>query len=191
MPDLYTDLSAEDRREVIAIASEKTGRANLLIEKDIWVVLALDALFASPCGEHMVFKGGTSLSKVYRAIDRFSEDIDLTYDIRQLVPDLVEKAGGTLPPTRSQGSKWSAAIRSKLSAWVTDSIVPLLKETVAAKGRCTIKAEGETIRIEYEPMFDHDGYVRPSVLLEFGGRSTGSYAIKRRSPAMSPHTFPM
>ena len=46
---------------------------------------ALATLYAAPLGEHLVFKGGTSLSKVHRVIDRFSEDIDLTYDIRRLV----------------------------------------------------------------------------------------------------------
>jgi len=79
-----------------------------LLEKDAWVVWALGALFESPLGTDLTFKGGTSLSKVYKVIDRFSEDIDLTYDIRKLIPDLT---GGdeSLPSNRSQATKWTRA----------------------------------------------------------------------------------
>jgi hypothetical protein len=49
----------------------------------------LAALYGSPLGERLVFKGGTSLSKAYKVIRRFSEDVDLTYDIRAIAPDLV------------------------------------------------------------------------------------------------------
>ena len=48
----------------------------------------LKTLFSSELGEHLVFKGGTSLSKAYGVIQRFSEDVDLTYDIRAIAPDL-------------------------------------------------------------------------------------------------------
>ena len=55
----------------------------------MWVVWTLATLFGSDLGEHLVFKGGTSLSKAYHVIRRFSEDVDLTYDIRAIAPDLV------------------------------------------------------------------------------------------------------
>ena len=48
----------------------------------------LRALFSPPLSANLTFKGGTSLSKVYTVIDRFSEDLDLTCDIRKLIPDL-------------------------------------------------------------------------------------------------------
>jgi predicted nucleotidyltransferase component of viral defense system len=51
----------------------------------VWVVWGLAALFESELGEHLVFKGGKSLSKAYKAIRRFSEDVDLTYDICSLM----------------------------------------------------------------------------------------------------------
>ena len=50
------------------------------IEKDLWVTQVLQALFSLPVSEHLVFKGGTSLSKAWHLIDRFSEDIDLAID---------------------------------------------------------------------------------------------------------------
>jgi Nucleotidyl transferase AbiEii toxin, Type IV TA system len=58
------------------------GRPAHLLEKDVWAVWALAALYQSALREHLVFKGGTSLSKAYGVIRRFSEDVDLTYDIR-------------------------------------------------------------------------------------------------------------
>ncbi|WP_420448611.1 nucleotidyl transferase AbiEii/AbiGii toxin family protein [Candidatus Palauibacter sp.] len=78
-------------------------RRTFLLEKDTWIVATLGILFEAPFGRHLVFKGGMSLSKVWRAIRRFSEDTDITYDIRGFAPDLV--AGGNeevLPPTRGQ-----------------------------------------------------------------------------------------
>ncbi|KZX95603.1 MULTISPECIES: nucleotidyl transferase AbiEii/AbiGii toxin family protein [unclassified Sulfitobacter] len=83
----YFSLSREDKIDALEVAASKLGRPADLLEKDIWVVWVLNALFDSDLGEHLVFKGGTSLSKVYKAIDRFSEDVDLTYDIRQIIPD--------------------------------------------------------------------------------------------------------
>jgi len=68
------------------------GRRAEILEKDIWLCLALDILFSLPARKPMVFKGGTSLSKVYQAIERFSEDVDVTVDYRSLVPNAPDLA---------------------------------------------------------------------------------------------------
>ncbi len=68
------------KNEKIAIfqqIAEKTGTAPYAVEKDWWVVQTLDMIFEMEIGQHLVFKGGTSLSKAWGLIDRFSEDIDL------------------------------------------------------------------------------------------------------------------
>ncbi len=71
--------SADTRRDAFAIAGERRGLLPLLIEKDFWVCWTLERLFALPgFHDHLLFKGGTSLSKVYGLIQRFSEDIDLS-----------------------------------------------------------------------------------------------------------------
>jgi predicted nucleotidyltransferase component of viral defense system len=64
------------------------GRRAEILEKDIWLCLALGVLFALPNRKPMAFKGGTSLSKVYQAIERFSEDVDVTIDYRSLVDNV-------------------------------------------------------------------------------------------------------
>ena len=70
-------LSENDRRIVINQVSTKTGLLPVAVEKDLWVMIALQAIFSTEVAEHIVFKGGTSLSKAWGIIERFSEDIDL------------------------------------------------------------------------------------------------------------------
>jgi predicted nucleotidyltransferase component of viral defense system len=109
----FFDLSLDERREALAAAA--SGRPVHLLEKDICVVWALAHLFGSPFADHLVFKGGTSLSKAYRVIRRFSEDVDLTYDIRAIAGDLIDGAASPLPATRSQEKRWTKEIRARLS----------------------------------------------------------------------------
>ena len=105
------------------------------LEKDIWVVATLGVLFDGPFARHLTFKGGTSLSKVWRAIRRFSEDVDITYDIRAFAPDLVSGAGDeALPPTRSQEKRWTRAIRPRLTEWVRDQAHPVVEAGLSRAG---------------------------------------------------------
>ena len=71
MPELFLGLSARDRAAALGVAVSRSGRPAHILEKDIWVVWTPGALFESAFAEHLVFKGGTSLSKVYKAIRRF------------------------------------------------------------------------------------------------------------------------
>ena len=144
------------------------------LEKDVWVVWALRHLFAGPHARQLVFKGGTSLSKAYGVIRRFSEDVDLTYDIRAIAPDLIEGAESPWPTSRSQEKKWSKAIRHRLANLVSDELAPALTSALAEQDLpATARAEGEQLLIDYEALAQGTGYVLPTVLLEFGARSTG------------------
>ncbi|MFN7883459.1 MAG: nucleotidyl transferase AbiEii/AbiGii toxin family protein, partial [bacterium] len=69
----------QDRQKaLIAQVSSKLNLPAQAIEKDLWVTIVLEALFSLPMSEHFVFKGGTSLSKGWNLITRFSEDIDIS-----------------------------------------------------------------------------------------------------------------
>lgn len=174
MADDFLQLSVTDRRDALAVAGASSGRPAHLLEKDVWVVWALETLFASPFGSQLVFKGGTSLSKAYGAIRRFSEDVDLTYDIRAIAADLVAESADVLPSTRSQEKKWSKEIKTRLARWVQDEAFPVIGSALASAdlpGRA--HAEDDKIHIEYDPLTAGTGYVRPAVFLEFGARSTG------------------
>ena len=174
MAERYLDLSREDRREVLDVAAGASGRPAYLLEKDVWVVWVLQALFGAPIGSPLVFKGGTSLSKAYRAIRRFSEDVDLTYDIRALAPDLVGDSPNALPVSRSQEQRWTKAIRGRLAAWTRDTAAPFLAAALhTAETEGAVRVEEDEIFIRYTPVTEGTSYVRPEVKLEFGARATG------------------
>ena len=83
------------------------------------VVWTLNALFESDFADHLVFKGGTSLSKASQAIGRFSEDVDLTYDIRAIAPDLAPDSAHAIPSTRSQEQRWTKPFEN---AWMSGCV---------------------------------------------------------------------
>jgi len=174
MADAFLHLPVEDRREALSVAADRSGRPAHLLEKDVWVVWALATLYGSAIGEHLVFKGGTSLSKAYQVIRRFSEDVDLTFDIRAIAPDLVGEVGEALPKNRSEEKRWSSEVRRRLPRWLEGSVQPIIAEALAAEAlAATIRVEGEKLFIDYQAGTAGSGYVAPSVMLEFGARSTG------------------
>ena len=174
MIERYLNLQNSDRREVLDVAAGASGRPAYLLEKDIWVVWVLQALFGAPIGAPLVFKGGTSLSKAYRVIGRFSEDIDLTYDIRALAPELVGDNPDALPASRSQGQRWTKEVRRRLADWTQDTAAPFLAEALhAVETDGEVRAEDDELFIRYASLNEGTDYVRPEVKLEFGARATG------------------
>lgn len=176
MAERFFSLNREDQREVLEQAGANTGRPTHLLEKDVWVVWALGALFDSPLAADLTFKGGTSLSKAYKLIERFSEDIDLTYDIRKLIGDLTGTEG-FLPESRSQANKWTKAVRDRLPDWIAITVRPILEAALARDGldaKLEIGgAEKDKLLLRYVAIKRGTGYVAPVVTLEFGGRATG------------------
>ena len=87
----WLTLSKERRIEILNQATEFTGLPSAAIEKDWWVTLALNASFSLPYSKNIVFKGGTSLSKGWNLIERFSEDIDLAIDRKENEINITER----------------------------------------------------------------------------------------------------
>lgn len=83
MPE-FLRLPIAEQRDILSSMSVQMGRSSQVLHKDVWVCWVLRELFASDTGVYMAFKGGTSLSKVFQAIHRFSEDVDVTLDYRDL-----------------------------------------------------------------------------------------------------------
>lgn len=174
MAEAFFSLSRRDQADALGVAADRSGRPVHLLEKDVWVVWALEALFAAPFGNHLVFKGGTSLSKAYDVIARFSEDVDLTYDIRTIAPDLAEPGSEAIPANPSQEQKWTRTIRARLDEWTAKTVAPTLESRLAElSATATVGIDGATATVTYEPLATGTGYLRPVVLLEFGARSTG------------------
>lgn len=174
MPESFFDLTEDDRKAAIKTAAATLGREYELVEKDVWVVWTLNVLFTSEFRDSLVFKGGTSLSKAYGVIDRFSEDVDLTYDVRKLIPETTK--GADLPPSKTQADTWTDKVKEALPDWIATNVVPLLEEAARKLPNVQINRTETNVHIEYGEGDSIAGYVRPRVLLEFGARSTGEPA---------------
>ena len=176
MADAWFTLSREAQDEALEVAAAHTGRAPHLLEKDIWVVWTLSAIYGSALAEKLTFKGGTSLSKVYKIIDRFSEDIDLTCDIRELVPELL-RDGHPIPASASQAKKITDRVRDRLPLWIEGKVLPVLLSALQRDGvKASLSLAGndkEKLILAYEPIKRGTGYAASTILLEFGGRATG------------------
>jgi predicted nucleotidyltransferase component of viral defense system len=75
-------LPIDERTAMFQEAANRRGVTLQIIEKDFWVCWTLKQLFETDFGPHLLFKGGTSLSKIFNVIERFSEDIDLSFEPR-------------------------------------------------------------------------------------------------------------
>ena len=170
----YFSLNAAQQRLVIEQTAAKLNLPVQAIEKDLWVTAILQVLFTLPCAHGLVFKGGTSISKVWNAINRFSEDIDLAID-RSLF-DL----DGEL--TKKQVKK----LRKVSSMFVREELFGQLCEAIASTplyGLCEIEAqpdgvgdstypEPRIIYVKYASLFsDKIDYILPVVKIEAGARS--------------------
>jgi hypothetical protein len=121
----FLEQPAAERRIYFEQAAAKRGLLPVILEKDFWVCWLLGVLFTSRFAAALVFKGGTSLSKVFGVIDRFSEDIDLS-----LSPEFLKlPAAGS---SRNQANKWMKDAEAKCSAAVHDEIMPALEAAVVA-----------------------------------------------------------
>ena len=171
----FQDLSDNDRRDALQVAADPSRRPAYLLEKDVWVVWTLRALVDTPFGQDLTFKGGTSLSKAYHVIRRFSEDLDITYNIRAIAPDLIAgNDGNDIPPNRSQAQRWSEEIRILLAQWVNDQALPAVQTSFdGVHLDAELRVEEDRLLIGYEPLFRDYGFVRPEVIVEFGARATG------------------
>ena len=178
---LFQLMSPSDRYDLLRATAIKNRREPFVFEKDIWVVQILKILFDAPFGKDLVFKGGTSLSKAYNVIRRFSEDLDITYDIRAFAPDVVGDAEEALPPNRSREKKWTKTIRTRLEQWTREEARAVIEEGLVRAGfhATGFRTENDQIYIAYEPLFEYPGFIKPEVKVEFGARSTGEPYLKR------------
>jgi hypothetical protein len=161
MSDDYFNLPADVQKSLLLAAADQLKISEVAIEKDIWVCWVLQQLFVLPI--NMVFKGGTSLSKVYEVIHRFSEDVDITVDYRNFNEPI--DVGAT---SRSQIKKISEKLKADLVGCISGTILPFLNEKASQlyeKVKINIEFdEKETLRLYY-----------PSVLFDFYTDDRGNY----------------
>lgn len=171
----FLELSDSQRKSVYESVAIKVGLPAQVIEKDFWVTAILQTVFTLPVAKQLVFKGGTSLSKGWKLIERFSEDIDIAVD-----PIILGVPEGDL--TKKQIKK----LRKTSSLFVLEQLTPMICEEVQREGLhsfITIDAqpngEGDNtypeprqIYLHYKSVFDKAlTYLRPDVVLEVSARS--------------------
>lgn len=172
----YFQLSADDQSGLLAQAATQTGRSEAVIEKDIWVSVVLRELFSMPGRKRMAFKGGTSLSKVFSVIHRFSEDIDITIDYQELGCDLTTDQLGALGSGGRR--RLTEALKAEVKAYVAGTVQPYLLaqlRSLGCYGECTITVSGDdedTLLVAYPSrVAERDHYMLEHVKVEFGGRN--------------------
>ena len=168
-------LPARERSDLFREAAWQLGDARgmnpAVVEKDFWVCWVLKQLFEDPeLKDRMVFKGGTTLSKCYQLIERFSEDIDLILDWR-----LLGYGAGQRDPFEDFGSntkqdKFNKQFNAAAAAYISTTLVGQLGRMF---GQCqgvsapVDPSDGHTINVAYPAAFA-ESYLRPEVRLEIG-----------------------
>ena len=124
----FLNLPLEERRLYFEQAAQRRGLLPVILEKDFWVCWLLGVLFNSRYRDVLVFKGGTSLSKVFGAIARFSEDIDLS-----LSPDFLGLSDIELLPSvsRNQANAWMKKAEAACATIIQNEMQPELERMVA------------------------------------------------------------
>lgn len=125
----YFQLDQETKEALLNQGARQMDRRSEVLEKDIWVCWALDILFDGSDTTRMAFKGGTSLSKAYNLIQRFSEDVDITIDYRDLDPQELRLGD---PLSGTQRKRLSEKLRSRAADHVRNVIDPKFQAAGAA-----------------------------------------------------------
>jgi len=163
--DKIANLSSEERKELFSETAREMGVHPSIIEKDFWVVWILDKIFSDERSKNiLMFKGGTSLSKVYNLIGRFSEDIDLILDWREVTDEDPQRDRGS----KNKQVKFNEKVNKEALQYIQGNLMPILSETVSPICQCKIdRSNPYNIVVTYPRTFDNT-YLRSEVLLEIG-----------------------
>ena len=179
--DQFIRLPGEERQLYFVQTAERMRLSPQIIEKDFWVCWTLKELFALPgVGGTLIFKGGTSLSKVYRMIERFSEDIDVSIDRASL------GFGGQSDPeanvSRKERQRRIDRLKEACQRKITDEVQPAMAKVIESK--CGSARDWSLVLDEDDPdrqtlLYTYPSrlpavpgrYIRPAVRIEMGARS--------------------
>ena len=168
----FIDIPEERQREAINTVALQTGLPPSSIEKDWWVTQVLKALHTLPYAEYIAFKGGTSLSKCWNLIARFSEDVDIALSSEFL------GFGGELSKTQISDRLRRAAcsfVREKMQYDVQKALMNLGIRADAFSVDVVITpvttTDPEVITITYHSLYEVSPYIKNTVKIEISGRS--------------------
>ncbi|MCL2105937.1 MAG: nucleotidyl transferase AbiEii/AbiGii toxin family protein [Oscillospiraceae bacterium] len=188
-------LAPEVRRDLFTNTASKMGMTIAIIEKDFWVCWTLDYLFnRCPWKKHLAFKGGTSLSKAYGLIERFSEDIDLILDWRVLG---YRENEPWEPRSNTKQDRFNKEANERAERFLREEFVLAVQADLAAELAVDIQIEpdpddGQTVLFTYPQEFQ-DRTILQVIRLEIGALATWTPAaprlIKSYAAEQYPHLF--
>ena len=194
--DQFANDTPEHRDEAFGQAAAELGIAKAIVEKDFWVCWSLQHLFALPSfGDHLIFKGGTSLSKAYDVIHRFSEDVDLSLDRAQLgfsgdrdpeLPDLSSSKRKSLLQDLQEAAK--ATVAGPLLEEINAVFSAILEQPFSL---AIDEGDPQTVLFAYPSLrADSDSYIQPVIRFEFGARGAQLPAEQRTIVTYIEQAFP-
>lgn len=189
----YFGLSEKEKRQFLEAAAGRLGIEPRILEKDVWVCWSLRELFSLPEGApRLAFKGGTSLSKVFGAIERFSEDVDVTVDYRFLGIKGDPHAEGL-----SQGEldRLLKQFVVEAARYISEDLLPRFAGRLEKDGGGEVRIGDDPLNLEVffvSALATEAGYIRDHVRIEFGAKnSTEPSEIHRVRPDAAKAGFPV
>jgi hypothetical protein len=185
----WLHLSEEAKRLSLAEASTATGLAEQAIEKDWWVTLALKACFETEYKDNLVFKGGTSLSKAWGLIERFSEDIDLVMN-REVLGFSGELKNNQIKKLREKTAEFMATkFRDALDTALQTLGASSDSYKLGIQPGGVADRDPQVLELYYPSVLESDGYLKEKVVIEIGARSLLEPAEMRQVQSIIGATF--
>ncbi|MBI2898588.1 MAG: nucleotidyl transferase AbiEii/AbiGii toxin family protein [Planctomycetes bacterium] len=198
--DAFLRQPVDARLRLFKETEERLGIPARIVEKDFWVCWTLRQLFSLPeFGPHLTFKGGTSLSKVWGWVERFSEDIDVVLD-RVWLGFGGKQSPEAAPSAKQRNARLGAlktACRERIDSGLGPALETAVRSALPADARWALRRDeddpdGQTILFDYPGCWvgPADAYVLPMVKIEMGARSDDWPAEKATVKSYAAETFP-
>ncbi|MBN9293726.1 MAG: nucleotidyl transferase AbiEii/AbiGii toxin family protein [Flavobacteriia bacterium] len=169
---MWINLERNQKIQLLEQMSTLTGYPALVIEKDWWVCLVLKAVFQSEYADSIIFKGGTSLSKAYQLVERFSEDIDLIIDRHLLGFDELNSKSQIKKLRKASGGFIINEFREELIQQLSNLGIDSSLYEIKYNDEVDDTSDPNTLELHYQSAIDTDNdYIQKRVLLEVGARS--------------------
>ncbi|MBT3432039.1 MAG: nucleotidyl transferase AbiEii/AbiGii toxin family protein [Candidatus Thioglobus sp.] len=180
------NLSVEQRNELFHETAVLMNTSDAIVEKDFWVVWILGKVFADDKLRKILrFKGGTSLSKVFDLIGRFSEDIDLILDWTLLTEQNPKEQR-----SNTQQVKYNKKVNKKAEIYIESEILPVVANLLSPLCLCEIDEEDKLkINIVYPSSFSDEALL-PKILLEIGPLASWMPSQSYKITSFAAQEFP-
>ena len=187
----WLKLTDDRKRQILNQANTATGLLAHAIEKDWWVTLSLQAIFSTKWKDNLVFKGGTSLSKAWGLIERFSEDIDLAMDRKVLgFPEEFVSTTQVAKLRKVTSAFISTEFREEMERVLLVMGVPPGQFQLSVQETDVTDRDPQVLELGYHSALAPDDYITERVLIEIGARSLREPSSGRKIKTILHEVFP-